>query len=343
MWTYIRQEKECLTRLMKDDSISSLAKQWKDKTKICMIAHGSSYNAAFSVAPLFEKVAGMQVICTTPSRFIHNMEKSLLGDALYVAISQTGNSRGVLEAIRSVSQGATLAITEKEGLLVDTCCKEGLYLHCGPEESNAKTKGYSCTVLALMLLCVELAVEKGMLSQQERENIRQELELEIEQLDTVIDQTIRYCEETSFGKGCSELYFLGDGIQLGTAMEGQLKLMETLCVPTCFNDLVEFSHGMHRAMTQKSQVILIDDGTEPTLADQSVAYLKKIHTPVLHLSNRTNGDIQVPAYVFSHSLLSMIAVIQVLSVFIPEINGLDPNRNAHNDYTDAVNTRIEEM
>ncbi len=42
--------------------------------------------------------------------------------------------------------------------------------------------------------------------------------------------------------------------ELRNAQEGQLKLMETMCIPTMFNDIGEFSHGMHRSIERGSSV-----------------------------------------------------------------------------------------
>ncbi|MPN34015.1 hypothetical protein SDC9_181507 [bioreactor metagenome] len=42
----------------------------------------------------------------------------------------------------------------------------------------------------------------------------------------------------------------------------------------------------------------------------------------------------------TESLLLLTLAIQVLSTWIPEYNGKDPNGHANNDYTDFVHTRI---
>ena len=65
-----------------------------------------------------------------------------------------------------------------------------------------------------------------------------------------------------------DLYVLGTGMNYGTAMEGQLKLMETMCIPTMYNDLEEFSHGMHRSIGRGSSVLLLcTDGLSNTLSE----------------------------------------------------------------------------
>ena len=41
------------------------------------------------------------------------------------------------------------------------------------------------------------------------------------------------------------------------------------------------------------------------------------------------------------SILTMTAALQAISAFVPEHNGMDPNRDANNDYTDFVSTRVK--
>ena len=45
-------------------------------------------------------------------------------------------------------------------------------------------------------------------------------------------------------------------------------------------------------------------------------------------------------YLEEPALLHRLRENGMLSVFVPELHGLDPNRDANNDYTDFVNTRV---
>ena len=115
-------------------------------------------------------------------------------------------------------------------------------------------------------------------------------------------------------------------------------------MPTMFNDILEFSHGMHRSLNTSSHVLLLDDGTEKELMYKTYQYLKSKHIPVLLITNQSYAyeDYIYPVdlYHVDHSIFSIIYLIQIISVFVPELHGLDPNRDANNDYTDFVNTRV---
>ena len=111
-----------------------------------------------------------------------------------------------------------------------------------------------------------------------------------------------------------------------------------------FNDIEEFSHGMHRSLNGGCNVILIDAGADSELVTKTKEYLDGKNIPVLVLNGqdavRDDKVINLGKYEKTASLLSVISAIQAISAFIPEINGLDPNRNANNDYTDCVETRV---
>ena len=227
---------------------------------------------------------------------------------------------------------------------IDRLSDVTFFLNCGEEHSNAKTKGYSCTLLTLILFGIELAAYRKTIDESRRTELIGSLKEEIQKLNDVIDAAVAWCEENSYGKGMESLYVIGNGMHFGTAMEGQLKLMETQCIPTMFNDIVEFSHGMHRAITTSSNVILIRSPEEEELTDKTFEYLwkRKIPTVMINASKclEMPGVINVTPFPFTRSILLVTAVIQVISAFVPERNGTDPNRASNNDYTDWAKTRI---
>ena len=341
MWQYIRQQQDVLLQVMKDEKIKEVAKKMKNVWDLLIVAHGSSYNAAITIAPYFEQVAGIHVQCMTPSQLAHRGVGDFNG--FCIGISQTGTSQGVIDAIGNLKEKglSTLAITNEVLSPLDQLCDDGLYLECGQEDSNAKTKGYSATCLVLMRLALEIGLINEKMTEKDYYQANETCREEISELEQVIQVATHYFQEHEFGKDAKNFFFIGDGIHFGTAMEGQIKLMETMGIPTMFNDMIELSHGMHRAINKDSILVFIDDGSESDLVEKSVKYFKNIGTTVLHISNKSLADIRISNYGFTHSLFSFIAVIQVLSVFVPELNGLDPNRELNEDYTKVVHTRIE--
>ncbi|MBQ1482694.1 MAG: SIS domain-containing protein [Erysipelotrichaceae bacterium] len=343
MWKYMNEEGELLMKLIKDRKIREQLASLKDMKALYFVAHGSSYNASASIAPFISRLSKVRTYVYTPSNFRYNcpsIDEENKKTTYVLGISQTGTSRGVLEALEEAKKKGfkVIGITAVSGSPLDELSDLTLDLRCGEEDSNAKTKGYSSTLTLLMMLGIELS--QGV----NKEDYYRELEEEVTKLDEVRKRTVRWCKENDYGKNMDNLYVIGSGMNFASAMEGQLKVMETMCIPTMFNDIEEFSHGMHRSLNRGSYVLLLNAGSEKELMEKTRRYLEEKKIDVLELNGEEETDeknvIYVGKYEKSASLLSIVTAIQAISAFVPENNGLDPNRNANNDYTDFVETRV---
>lgn len=349
MWEYMEEETALLQKLVQDLDIQSKAAVLKDAQVLYIVAHGSSYNAASAIAPLLSNACQMRVYVYTPSNFMNNalaLRYEHKETTWVCGISQTGTSRGVLEAVQQAKeQGYRLVgITNVENSLMDIISDVTFYLRCNEEDSNAKTKGYSATLVILQLLAIHLASVKNSCPSDVLEAMKKELHGEIDCLKDVQCRTKAWCEQHAYGKGMSHLYVIGNGINYATAMEGMLKLMETMCIPTMFSDIEEFSHGMHRSVKQDSHVILLNDGVGEDLMKKTFAYLrdKGVNVMMLNAGGAFENERVIALKAFTHtsSVLQMTAAIQVISAFVPELNGFDPNRVANDDYTECMKTRV---
>lgn len=352
MWDYMAEEEAVLRRLLRDKSIASTAAAIAPELEsIYFVAHGSSFNAAVSTAGFIAHAACLRTHTVTPANFLYNSAGLVQEDrkrTLVVAISQTGTSSGALVALREAKRLGfrTLGVTDADKSPMGTEPDEVLFLRCGEENSNAKTKGYSATLLLLLLLGIYLGLARGTLSAQQAQELLQDLENQTGKLDSVQEQILHWCSENDFGSALRDFYVLGYGMNFGTAMEGQLKLMETACIPTMFNDIGEFSHGMHRSITKDSTVLLLRTaGPLASLTEDTFRYLCGItkHVLLLDAVGDTPGGpcrVLLPTHLPTQSLLLFTRAVQVLSVYGPENQGLDPNRDAHNDFTQVVHTRV---
>ncbi len=349
MWTYIREEQEVLQNLLKNTEVAERAEKLSAMEALYFVAHGSSYNAANAIAPLLAKLTKVRVYVYTPSQVIHN-EIPLFHEDTEVAyvcgISQTGTSRGVLEALDKIKERgfSVIGITDEEDSPLERKSDLVFHLNCHGEDSNAKTKGYSSTLLVLCKMAIELAMSKGTIEVAFRDEVYAELEKEIHDVPVVAQKAHDWCKQNNYGMGMSHVYVIGNGINYATAMEGQLKLMETVCIPTMFSNIEEFSHGMHRSLKDDSYVILLDTEKGHELTEKTYQYLCHKNMNVLMLSVISSEDgegiIRIPEYKYTDSVFLITVAIQVISAFVPELNGTDPNRCANDDYTQCVETRV---
>lgn len=349
MWDYMYEEKGLLSSLLRNSNVKSTISQLNEIGALYIVAHGSSYNAAHAAAPFIMRQAGIRVYVYTPSAFRYNalaLPLENLSNTLVLGISQTGTSRGVLEALDYANDLGfkLIGITNEKDSPITQKSHLTFYLECGEEDSNAKTKGYSATILTLLIFGLEIAALRGRITPAEKAAQYSELQKQIDEIDSVIENTVAWCTKNDYGKNIDNIYMVGNGMNFATAMEGQLKIMETYCIPTMFNDIEEFSHGMHRSLNQKSHVVLLNAKVDCDLMDKTLAYLKSKAIDVLMVNaqspKKDDAVINISSYADTSSIFLMTAAIQAVSVCIPEANGLDPNRPANNDYTDCVETRV---
>lgn len=349
MWQYMAEEAVLLKRLMEDGEVKTKVSAFQDMEALYIVAHGSSYNAANAVAPMLSKLCHIRTYVYTPSNFIHNVHAltwESRAKTWVCGISQTGTSRAVLEAVKQAKNdgfallGITNTVNSPMEQISDVCC----HLQCGEENSNAKTKGYSSTLILLWKITLELAERNQHISQEMGAAIRKELNEQIAYLPQLQKQMREWCEQHHYGEHMEHLYVIGNGINFATAMEGMLKLMETMCIPTMYSDIEEFSHGMHRSVKEHSYLIFLQDGTDAEAMDKTYTYFHEqgCHMLMLNGANTAIKEnvITWKPFPFTASVLLFTAAIQVISAFVPESLGMDPNRNANDDYTDCVSTRI---
>lgn len=352
MWQYIKEEPEVLGRLIASDQCAALADKLAKRIKaVYFVAHGSSYNAAVTVRSWFFQLGGMKAYAYVPGDLFCG-GSALLGEerdsALVVAISQTGNSRGVLQAItRATELGfTTLAVTARQHSPIGMACDQTIDLLCGTEESNAKTKGYTATLALLLQLAASLGLARGSCTLSDQQGLLGELSESMMMMPELFARSRSFCERISFGSQLQDLCVLGSTVHIGSAQEAQLKLMETMCIPTMYNDIGEFSHGMHRSINDSSSMLLLRcDDEDSERMGQIFSFFSKI-TPnvwMIDATGQTPPDercLPLPKLEQTKSLLPLVLAIQILSVYAPENRGLDPNRDSHNEFTVIDGTRV---
>ncbi len=349
IWDYINEENEILNNLLLNNEIRNIIIEIGEIDAIYFVSHGSSYNASLTIGNFITKLTGIRTYSYTPANFLYNCNSYKLENkekTLIIGISQTGTSRGTIQALATAQEFKTLAITEKDNSPIQDISDYRIKLNCGEENSNAKTKGYSSTLLVLLIFGLEYALQHQKITIDRYRIINQEIQDSINQLDKLIISCQKWLENLNFGKEIDNIFVLGCGMNIGTAFEAQLKLMETLCMPTVYADIEEFSHGTHRAINSKSSVLLLKtDKYCQELFDKTFEYLliKTDNVIMINASENISSNprvLNIEYFPEIESVITLTTIVQILSVFIPELNGLDPNVNSNDDYTDWVKTRI---
>lgn len=353
MWDHIYESPIKLQELLINDQITNFVRQYdvKSLNRIIFVASGSSLNIAITAKKLFEQLAQIDVKLVTPFEFM-STNGGVTGQhtetTLVVAISQTGTSSGTVNSINHAKNLGfnVLSITERRDTPAEKLGDYYLNFLSGLEPCNAKTKGVINSLTILILLAVNIAKEKALITDEDYRAYIEEIKTAIEEIPVVIEKTKNWVENHKSWSKVPHFIVIGNGINYGTALEGTLKILETLCVPGVVSELGEFSHGIHRTVNKQSNVIIIH--TEEyghDIAKQTIDYLKE-RVDNLLVVNATKTSKEDSSYInvkhrpLTSSCLTLHVVFQVLATALPELNGDDPNRPMNNELTERVGTRV---
>lgn len=210
-----------------------------DPDRIYLIASGTSRNAALAAAPFMEWALGKSVIVLAPSQV-----SKVYGNPLVIVISQGGNSTNSLAVFDKLTGVTTIAMTGNPYGYVNKKGDVYVEIPCGDEYMGPKTKGYTITILTLYCMAMECAKATGALTAETYVEcvtaLRQAADEMAENIETTCDWTKRNADVLN---NLKTVYLVGKKQCGQVAVEGALKLQETLLIPAVGYDFEEFLHG----------------------------------------------------------------------------------------------------
>jgi glutamine---fructose-6-phosphate transaminase (isomerizing) len=247
----IHEQPEVLARVLDEGwtEVLAAARSLRERGfRFAMLAaRGTSDNAALYAKYLFEVILGVPTALASPSAFTLYGSEMQLDDVLVIGISQSGESRDVLETVRRSGElgASTLSVTNGEASAMAGAADHHLYLRAGAEESVAATKTYTASLLVLYLLVEALRGE-----QTPSAGARELPAAAREVLGTGWEGTERY-------RYADHLVVTSRGYNFATAKEAALKLMETTYVVAEAFSAADLRHGPIAMIGQDFPVIAI--------------------------------------------------------------------------------------
>lgn len=229
---------------------------------VWIVASGSSCNAAWCARPFMRKYLGLEVKIVTPYTFIaceHDIREK---DFIFV-VSQSGYSTNSIEAARVIREQGRKAIVltgdcgsdirEASDLLID--------YGVGEESVGYVTKGVTTLALYLMLFALETACACGRIPDEDKERLYKSFRKVPQVQREVIEQTLKcYEENMKLFTSMQNAYTIGCGAGYGVAMEGALKIGETIQIPAAAYESEEYIHGPNLQLTPNYTVFAVDCG-----------------------------------------------------------------------------------
>ncbi len=352
MWTYINEEKSVLTQLMESEKVAetiSLIPLAITKN-LLFVSSGSSNNIVRCAKNFIERYGATNVAHLYPFEFMKEERmifKYPLEDTLVIGISQTGTSAGPYECLNKAKDLGyqILTLTERPKTPIANIGDWTLNFECGEEACNAKTKGYSASLLLLHLIAIELGKRKGIIDFDTAMALHKELQESIDEIPSVIDKTLAWAKKHRKWAKAPYFMVLGHDDNTGTAIEGALKLLETCLVPAIASDIDEYAHGNHRLLTDKSYMILIHSQGEASEKMRKTVEYMRLKTPnrlvirSTEARDKSKDEITLKPKRLTNSCLTTVVVFQVLAVFLPELLKHDPNVEKNENYIAKLKSR----
>ncbi|MCC6017679.1 MAG: glutamine--fructose-6-phosphate transaminase (isomerizing) [Candidatus Verstraetearchaeota archaeon] len=307
--------------------------------RVFLVACGTSYHACLAASYMFSKIARVAAFPVVASEFLEQYGDSVGIDDVILAVSQSGETYDVLRAVDHARMRAAtvLGLTNTVGSTLTRVSRAYIVQQSGPEIGVAATKTFTSQLIVLAQLAMRVANLRGKLSQQESDSLRDSLKGMPEVIGRVLNSCAdnvkllakRYAKKNLF-------LFLGRGINVATALEGRLKLLEITYTPSLAFSAAESKHGPISIVEKGVPVIFIAprDSTRKEIIG-NIMEMKARGAEVIALCEEDDREIigladhHIPMPKGIPDVLSPIPYIvplQLFAYYVAVEKGLDPDK-----------------
>lgn len=257
-----------------DELIGGLAAAFAARTwrRLVLVASGSSYTASMCARPYLAQTLGIPVEVMFPFTFAHYESKLTGADDFVIVVSQSGASVNCIDALKAVA--AAGAVPRLLTTITDCDCArvsdEVYNWGCGEEAVGYVTFGPMSLATYLMQFAArvaELGGAQGTLAACVA-GIERAIAAHgavLEHADAFIARVYQQLMQMD------RVYVLGCGSNYGTALEGALKIGETVKVLAVAYEQDEFLHGPALQLSPRYTAFVIDGG------DETTAHARRVH------------------------------------------------------------------
>jgi len=309
--------------------------------RIIICACGTSWHSGLIAKYAFESLAKLSVEVEYASEFRYR--RPLIGpDDVIIAVSQSGETADTLEAIRiaQAHKALTIGVVNVVGSSIARSTDAGVYLHAGPEIGVASTKAFTGQVMALLMIALQLAVQRGALTEEQLNSYSDALNDVpnlIEKWLPDVDKQIKVMAK--YFRLASNALFCGCGIQFPVSLEGALKLKEISYIHAEGFPASEVKHGPLTLVKNFIPIFCIAMRSDPAY-EQIKANCEEMRCKdgaLIVLTDEGNDDfkqmasfvIHCPVTKLEFEPLITVVPLQLLSYYIADMRGcsIDQPRN----------------
>jgi glucosamine--fructose-6-phosphate aminotransferase (isomerizing) len=225
---------------------------------VTLVACGTSFYAASVARYWIEELAGLPCQVEIASEFRYRTLAVPEG-ALFVSISQSGETADTLAALRIAKQSGYFATVTLCNVATSSLARESdlrMMLEAGTEVGVASTKAFTAMLTNLLLLALMLARRHRPDPEREAECVAA-----LHSLDAALEATLRL--ESTIARlaerfiDVDHALFLGRGTMFPIAMEGALKLKEISYIHAEGYPAGELKHGPLALVDERMPVVAV--------------------------------------------------------------------------------------
>jgi len=317
----ISEQPDTIMRAGNDEQIDEMVKHIRDSKTLYITGSGTSYNSSRISKYLMSTHAKLKIepIISSELQFAPD---SIEKDSTLIAMSQSGESADVLEAV-NIAKQSNAKILSIVNHLNSSLSQESdvvVGLNCGPEIGVAATKSFTSQLAILYKITNKLC--DGC------------MKLDWDNVSKSISETLenhsKIQELAKILKNVSDIYVLGRGIHFPIAKEAALKLKELTYIHAEGIPGGELKHGPLALMDENVFVIIINPN-DSTYTDtiNSANEIKARGAKIIGISDKESDVydywIQAPKIDESFYPLVEIIPIQLLAYYAALEKDTDPD------------------
>ncbi|MFW9942793.1 MAG: glutamine--fructose-6-phosphate transaminase (isomerizing), partial [Candidatus Thorarchaeota archaeon] len=343
----IYEEPIALRRTLKisNDQLRNFAKTLSRAKKIYITAAGTSFYASLAGKFIITKFLDKYIDAIECSEFQVQLGNALKEDSVIIAVSQSGETIDLVEAIKwaknKLKEKVTvLSITNVVGSSLTRISDHVIVTQAGPEIGVAATKTYCTQVLTMGLIALEIARFRKNLPEKEIVNFNNALTSTPDIIEEFLENNIDLIKSVVNSLNTKyNFFYLARGISIATAKEGGLKLKEVACRFIEGYSAAHAKHGPISLVREGFPIIFIapPDETYNRLVGNVMEFKArggKIISVVVEddeiITNLSDITIRIPQpsdkYYSLFSPITFIPALQLLSYYAALKHELDPDQ-----------------
>ncbi len=319
----ISEQPETILKAGEDtiEALENTADFIKHAKNVYLTGSGTSFNAALLAKYLMSKYAKIKVEPIMSSE-LPSIPESIEPNSILIAISQSGESADVLEAVKVAKQqnAKILSIVNSSTSSLVQESSNVIQMGCGPEIGVAATKSFTSQLAIIYKIAEKLCDDC----------IGVDFKKVSQSIENILSDHTKIQDIAKELKDVSDIYIIGRGMHHPIAMEAALKLKELTYIHAEGIAGGELKHGPLALMDSNVYVIIINpDDSTYTDTMTSANEIKSRGAKIIGISDK-NSDvydhwIQIPKVDESMYPIIEIIPIQLLAYYSAIEKDTDPD------------------